>query len=521
MADWLLIPMCPTPNGRLHIGHGAGPYLRADAIARALRRNGDTATVITGSDAYENWVLAAVGPEQTPEQTCQHFHAGIKHDLDSLGVELDHWIDPLSDDHRDHYQHLHEHMLATLRDNGAARLEAELIPVGAETGRPLLGVWIAGRCPTCDAPAGGNTCTACGDHFHPADLRNPHSRLTDEPIRWQQQPSWFSHPHDPDTILHRLRATGLPEQFLNAPRNYLCRPGARIRLTQPGDWGITSPTIADGTVLANTYYGYSLYCGHLYTRRRANAFDPDSSVTVVGLFGSDNSIAGLVAPQILAGPAGFKPFDHTVINHMLHFAGRKCSTSKQHGIWISDLIDNTSVTSDELRYCLAQLPLDQHISDIDTATILTRINELRTWRTQQLATALHTFRTNPTPTTDLSIVGPILDQQQADLTPPHVDLAAATTAVRSWMFNNTLDLHNPQQAAQWLAGTALLTSPILPDMANELWATIGLGNRPLQMGAVQNIPTTIDRRTWAHSDDIIEELTYTELASHIRIQADS
>ncbi len=55
---WLLIPMQPTPNGRLHLGHGAGPYLRADVIARAPRRDGDDVQIITGTDAHENWVLA-------------------------------------------------------------------------------------------------------------------------------------------------------------------------------------------------------------------------------------------------------------------------------------------------------------------------------------------------------------------------------------------------------------------------------------------------------------------------------
>ena len=55
----------------------------------------------------------------------------------------------------------------------------------------------------------------------------------------------------------------------------------------------------------------------------ANSLDLESPVTVVGLFGSDNSIAGLVAPHVLAEPAGYKPFDHTVVNHMLHFDGAK------------------------------------------------------------------------------------------------------------------------------------------------------------------------------------------------------
>ncbi|UGT59859.1 class I tRNA ligase family protein [Nocardia asteroides] len=477
MADWLLIPMCPTPNGRLHIGHGAGPYLRADAIARALRRDGHTAAIITGTDAYENWVLAATSSDRTPEQTCREYHTGIEHDLRALGVELDQWIDPLADEHRGPYRKLHEHLLATLRASGAARQGVERIPVGAESGRQLLGVWIAGRCPTCDAPAGGNTCTTCGDHFHPDELRDPYSRLTDEPIRWDDQLSWFAYPDDPDRVIDRLRATGLAEQFLTAPHTYLQRSTARIRLTQPGSWGITSDHLEPGTVLANTYYAYSLYCGQLHHRTSGNAFAPNSATTVVGLFGTDNSIAGLVAPQILAAPAGLKPFDHTVINHMVHFEGRKCSTSKQHGIWISDLIDNTSITTDELRYALAQIPLDHYVGDIDLPLLTEQVNELRKWHNRRLETALGSIRATTLGSTDFELIAGQLDRQRHSLQPPHVDLTEATAIARAWMLTEALNTDDPHEATVWLTGTALLITPLLPQMAETLWAALGLGRR--------------------------------------------
>ncbi len=515
MADWLLIPMCPTPNGRLHIGHGAGPYLRADVIARALRRDGHTAAVITGSDAHENWVLAAAGPDRTPEQICAHYHAGIDHDLRALGVELDQWIDPLAAEHRTAYRELHERMFDTLRTRGVARLAVERIPVGEHSAQPLLGVWIAGRCPTCDAPAGGNTCTACSDHFHPDELREAHSRLTDEPIRWQDHPSWFVYPDDPAAILDRLRATGLPEQFLTAPRTYLRRPTARTRLTQPGTWGITSDALTAGTVLSNTYYAYALYCGQLHNRPDGNAFALDSQTTVVGLFGTDNSIAGLVAPHVLAAPAGFKPFDHTVINHMVHFEGLKCSTSKQHGIWISDLIDNTSVTTDELRYALAQLPIDHHIGEIDTATLTHRINELRIWHTRQLAPAFHAGRETTLESTDLELIAGQLSRQRRHLTPPRVDLAAATTVVRDWMFDKTLERTDPQRVLAWLTGIALLSVPVLPQLADSVWTALQLGQQPIRLAELRDQRRTL--RLGPHQINTPDRpIAASEIESHAR-----
>src|SRR5262249_38153985 len=108
--------MQPTPNGRLHLGHGGGPYLPADIIARALRRDGHIAHIVTGSDAYENWVLAtAHRTGRIPEEACQHYHAGIAEDLRHLDIQLDAWIDPLHPDNRVDYHQLHRDLLATLR----------------------------------------------------------------------------------------------------------------------------------------------------------------------------------------------------------------------------------------------------------------------------------------------------------------------------------------------------------------------------------------------------------------------
>jgi methionyl-tRNA synthetase len=475
---WLLIPMQPTPNGRLHLGHGGGPYLRADIIARAMRRDGHTAHIVTGSDAYENWVLAtAHSTGRTPEQTCQHYHAGIAEDLRHLDIQLDAWIDPLHPDHRADYHQLHRDLLATLRKAGIARQETERIPIGAHTGRAIIGTFLAGTCPTCQAPAGGNTCTACGSHFQPHEIGNPHSRLTDEPITWTDQAHWFASPTNPATVLDKLAATGLDVAHLDTARRYLTRTGGRIRLTQPGDWGIPSPDLPDGHVLANPYYTYSLYCAHSHARATStpNALTPESGTTAVGLFGTDNSIAGLVAPHVLAHPDHHKPFDHTVINHMLHFAGRKCSTSKRHGIWISELRDTTNITTDELRYFLASLPLDHAVGDFNTDSLTTTVNDLRRWNAQRLRPALHALR--PTTTAPESIdsdpLRKLLDQQRQHLTPPHIDLTAAIDDITQWTHNQPADLTDPDHALAWLAGTALLTEPVMPTLARHIREALG------------------------------------------------
>lgn len=73
------------------------------------------------------------------------------------------------------------------------------------------------------------------------------------------------------------------------------------------------------------------------------------------------------------------------MNDMLYFEGRKCSTSKKHGILVSDILDEASLSSDELRYYLAHLRLESDICDSRVADIVRGVNRLRAWQRGKLS----------------------------------------------------------------------------------------------------------------------------------------
>jgi len=517
----LLLPMQPTPNGRLHIGHGGGPYLRADVLARAIRRDGGQVAIITGTDAYENWVLAdALTSGRSPAQTCAYFHAGISADLANLGVQVDTWIDPLSAEHAGLYTRLHHDLLQRLRDSGAAQLQNEQIPVGASTQNPIVGVWIAGRCPTCRADCGGNTCTSCGDSFTPEEILDPRSRLTDEPLTWASRSNWFVQPPDPATITAGLEATGLSEVFLEPARRYVERRQARIRLSQPGTWGVSSPLAPSGSVLSNSYTAYSLYCAQVDAQQHGeamNAMDRESDVQVTGFFGTDNSIGGLVAPHVIAQASRrFRPHDHTVVNHMLHFEGRKCSTSQRHGLWISDLIEGTSLTTDELRYALCHLAMDQDVVDVTSQYLVEQVNTLRRWRRAQLRFAMTTAAGAP-PAPLIDDLQHQVARQSDHLAPQTFSLACATTVLDEWMFDDRIELDRPDMATGWLLGTAILAAPITPHLANDLWAAFSLPGSP-HLAALTDLSSRAEPRAKSGQTpatySALELITTTELLAH-------
>ncbi|WP_242452093.1 class I tRNA ligase family protein [Pantoea agglomerans] len=72
MSKTLIIAPPPTPNGDLHVGHMAGPYLAGDIYARYLRVSGKAVNYATGTDDSQTYVVtSAIKLGTTPEQLCR------------------------------------------------------------------------------------------------------------------------------------------------------------------------------------------------------------------------------------------------------------------------------------------------------------------------------------------------------------------------------------------------------------------------------------------------------------------
>ncbi|MDP3745645.1 MAG: class I tRNA ligase family protein [Phenylobacterium sp.] len=477
----LILPMQPTPDGRLHIGHAAGPYLRADALARRLRRDGEIAVVATGPDAYENWVLMeARHAGEDPHETCRRMTAGIRQDLTHLGVEPDIWIDPMSDGDRADYIALHEQFLRELSDRGRATLSPEHVPASQGTGEYLTGPWISGLCPECDKPVAGNSCVACGGSFQPSEVVEPRSRFDGSGIDWVAKDSWFAEAPSKEAVLAVLRSAGVAEAFIDIAARHMSRAGLRARLSQPSSWGMRSRMVDPDCVLSNSYYLYCLFCGARAAARLgepANLLARSSRATVVALFGKDNAGAGLVVASTLAlNSDAFRGFDAIAVNHLLHFDGSKCSKSRKHGILVSQLVEETSVSSDELRFALAQAPLEHEPHDLQTNEIISTINDLRRWRVERLAPLLAGAGDTP----DRAVCAQARDviaAQASVLEPRRLHLAEATSLLKSWMTDTRFE-DSPGARRAWLQAFALLAEPVAPQLAGAVWRSLGLTGRP-------------------------------------------
>ncbi len=473
--DFLIVPMPPTPNGRLHLGHLAGPYLRADILARHLEREGHKVSVITGTDAYESWVL--LDCSKPPNESSTIYHDKIREDLQQIDIIPTQFILPLDKEHSAAYGRIHEHLLLELINNGTAHLLKEPIPVSSESGRIVVGPWLLGRCPKCKEKSGGNACESCGYHYQPSQILDPHSRLSEGDLHWEERESWFARPTDLARLVSSLSAMQVDPLIKEAALDYLKNNGAAVRLSMPGSWGIRSDLVGEDQVLSNTFFAYALYCGHLFAKNGdyKNPFSIDSSVSTLCLFGIDNAVAATVGPSSIAQCSGTKKsFDYYLSNHFLTLESQKFSTSRGHGIWAHDLFRTTNITSDELRYLLSSVSPEKEARDLKIHFVAERINGLRKVINDRVNPAIR--QGNKTDEINTKwITTKLCDAvkaQSALISPERLEVSGAVAVLDGWLQHPDV-VDSPGVARAWLVGIAILAWPIMPQMSAQIWMGLG------------------------------------------------
>jgi methionyl-tRNA synthetase len=471
MADFLLIPAMPTPNGRMHLGHLAGPYLRLDVLARHLRRRGDRAVVLSGTDAYESYVLlraAADGLEA--EETASRWHEAIRDDFAAAGLAIDEFVNPLAPEWRGRFAAAHQSMLNALIGRGVeVREETWWMSAGE---RYVAGCWMISVCPDCGSGVAGYCCEECGGHFDPQHCREVTPRFGGAVVPVQRR---AFHLAVPAALSATLTGYRLPNVVRRAVDATLARTGGRIRLTVPGRWGI--PVEGENEMVIFTYgaAGYATLLGEICAEQYGvDPFDQRANVTIVGACGVDNGvpIAATMQAQLLA--SGRRAFDRIVVNQFLSLAGSKFSTSRGHAIWAGDLAAIDGVGSDGVRYAVASLAPDDAPADMSVDALARALTSGARIRSAVAAAIGELGDTTPVPDERcLDVLSSTLARQDAAMATPTIALLEVVATLRSW-----LELRPQSHAYWWTRGFALLAGPLMPSVSCMAWAATGLSGEP-------------------------------------------
>jgi methionyl-tRNA synthetase len=357
MSTDVYVIVQPTVNGPLHVGHLSGPYLAADVAIRAARLRGDTVLALAGVDKHQNYVPAraqqlGVGPEELAET----FRGRILDAFSSARIAWDTFLDPVRDAT---FAPAVARLLTDLLGSDAVELRPTQLYRCAGCGCTLHHVTVEGICP-CGAAASGGSCEGCGGYTSARTLTAASC------TRCGGGPESFT-ATVPVLVLERLRdqlvplwlAADLPPRVRALVRRYLDEGLPEIPLAYPSDWGIEGEGPLAGLRI-DVYAELAL--GYLHGIAAAVSTAPvrgladvraawDSGVRDFWQFhGIDNTFYFAILTPAMFAAAGLSrgPLAGLVVNEFLLLDGLKFSTSRDHAIWVDELLAGASPADADL-----------------------------------------------------------------------------------------------------------------------------------------------------------------------------
>ena len=360
----IVIAATPTPNGDLHLGHLAGPYLAGDIYARYLRAIGRPVIYTTCTDDSQSYVVAtAARRATTPQALCEESTRAIGVSLAAVGVSMA-GLPPIDERYRQSVLSF----MTRLYDTGRLRARTVRLPYAEYSGTYLFDGLVTGSCPVCLAGSCGGTCENCGHPNSFDELLNPRSTIDPtEPVSYREQTLLVLPMEEYRQRLvdyFAARQDRWRPHSMQLIRELLAGPLPDIPITMPGDWGIAAPFAeTPGQIL---YPWIEAMPASMYSTwwaagqqgdHQPEAFDElwraERGAEVVYFHGFDNTYHWGLMDLVLLMAHGDRYVlpESNVCNEFYNLDGAKFSTSRNHLIRGAELL--AEVPRDLVRFFLA------------------------------------------------------------------------------------------------------------------------------------------------------------------------
>lgn len=351
----------PTTNGDLHIGHLSGPYLAADVFARYQRMAGRRVAYLCSGDDHQSYVqTTAERQRRDPRELANHYTEVIQQTLQAADIVVDLFTSSLANE-----RHIAavQSLFVDLYRKGVLKERIGRLLYCETCTRYLFESFAKGRCPFCREDAAGNLCEACGRVNDPTELLAARCSLCGNPPDVREYRGLFLPLEE-----HRVRLMEFYESrttwrpHLRALCDWLVsRPMRDYPVTYPSNWGVPVPIQGFEDQVINVWF--EMYPGHLNTLESWREQQAQAGTTaapggdgyeLIQFLGYDNSFFNAVVHLVtaLSADGDYPVPEHVITNEFYLLNGEKFSTSRNHAIWGSEVLQDTS--SDCLRFYLAQ-----------------------------------------------------------------------------------------------------------------------------------------------------------------------
>jgi methionyl-tRNA synthetase len=376
MSRFVVTITPPTPNGDLHIGHIAGPFLAADVFTRVQRQRGHECVLVSYSDDYQSYMLRK-GLEQgvDPVELANRNSNRIEASLAAINIKPDNWMRP----------HNNAFFAQAVREVFDKVRTAGLIEFrdSSEPYCPDCDVWgyeafARGLCNYCGAESDASQCENCAQAPDAELMSDLRCKLCSQTVQWRSAHRAFlklalCKPALRDTLLYRKWRKPL-DAWLVQTLEHLHDWG----VTRPGDAGLD---LAEGD-LCRVHTWFMGLAGYMaaFREHAERIGQPDmfqqywqsEQGTLVHFLGFDCVFShAVVYPALLSVLDDLDIRQQFMPNQFLKLDGLNLSTSRNHAIWVADLA--RQACADSARLYLASIAPEECEGDF-------RLQHFLNWR---------------------------------------------------------------------------------------------------------------------------------------------
>lgn len=395
----IIVETPPTPNGDLHIGHLAGPFLGADIQARYLRTRDRRVVFATGTDDSQTYVLAAARRQgSTPESVAAKSHEEIGRTLRLAGISVDGYAP-----YDQAYRSTVLDFVSRLYDMGKFEFRRKPFPYSERTGEFLVEGLVSGLCPACVTESRGGVCEMCGhpnnfdELIEPRSTLDPTDHLTTRDARVLVLP--MERYREEITAYYRGREPHLRPRTVRFLRAALARPLPDFPVTYPISYGLPAPFPGtQGQTINSWVEGIPAvqYCTSFADQRTGyakpagrNLLLAEHDPEIIYFIGSDIVYFwGLTHLALLLAHEGRYALPNVIVsNEFYELENEKFSTTRGHVVFMGDLLPG--ISRDAVRLHLALTGPEHQRTNFSMAALTTIAQRRLIEPWNELATALN------------------------------------------------------------------------------------------------------------------------------------
>jgi methionyl-tRNA synthetase len=505
----LITSALPYANGPLHFGHIAGAYLPGDCYARFQRTRGNDVLYVCGSDEYGVAItLSADIAGRSPKEHVDIFHEINRKLFEHMRFSFDHYSRTTWGGH---IAPTHQFFLDLLEKGYIEERITEQL-FSTKDNRFLADRYVIGTCPRCGfVRARGDECPECGASYDATDLLDPKSRLTNAPLIRKETKHWFLLLDKfKDRLIDWLETKNWKPNVVNFIKGYIQELHPRS-ITRDSNWGVPIPLPnTEGKVL---YVWFDAPIGYISSSMEwaQSIQDPDRwkdywldpSTKLVHFIGKDNiPFHGAIFPAMVMGQSvPYKLVDELPANEFFKLEGKQFSKSDGWYIDLEDFFER--YTSDQIRYAIASNAPETSDSEFTWKDFQLKCNTDLLGKFGNLINRVLVFAKNncggvvppmhtlqPIDKEFLENVHKMIDHAAANYESFKVRRASQVMMELAQLGNIYFDAKRPWLDAkaperkpamettiacclECLKAMALISYPIIPDTAGELWKMLG------------------------------------------------